>query len=60
MRSNRFCCAKAPAGNLPAIMVAQLPERQSTIAAGGPVSRLREARRRVALFAPRDSPRASS
>jgi hypothetical protein len=27
-------------------------------AAGGPVSRLREARRRVAMFAPRDSPRA--
>ena len=31
---------------------------ESGKAAGGPVSRLREARRRVALFAPRDSPRA--
>src|SRR3954454_23276980 len=44
---------KPQPGNLPAIMVAQ-----SSKADGGPVSRMRDARRRVALFATKDSPRA--
>jgi len=39
-------------------MVAHPPEMKRRAADGGPFRRLREARRRVAVFAPKDSPRA--